>query len=111
MKKKMLKHSRTVSSLGYSVFEVAQGLFFHPYQTVQFLVKKNTFKFLIFFPAFSFLFTKLIFIFLGNLELFSSLKIFKTFMWYWFKYFFYLWQGVIFYLFFRFWYAWKNKND
>ena len=39
-------------SLIYAMFEVIQGLFFHPYQTVQFLVKKKLFKILIFFPVF-----------------------------------------------------------
>lgn len=111
MKKNLLKHSRTASSFGYSIFEVMQGLFFHPYQTAQFLVKKNTFKVLIFSPVIIFFFVELLFLFLGKFDLFPSYKFFKTFLWYWFKYFCYLWQFVLFYLFFRFWYAWKNKND
>ena len=53
-------------SLIYAMFEVIQGLFFHPYQTVQFLVKKKLFKILIFFPVFCLLFIYLLGLILGE---------------------------------------------
>lgn len=110
MKNNFLKLTYLFSSLGYSVFEVVQGLFFHPHQTAQFLVNKKLFKFFVFTPLFVLAIFKLSFIILGNFELVPHLKIVKLFLWYWVKYFCLIWQGVIFYLFFRFWYAWRSKN-
>ncbi|MFZ5438290.1 MAG: hypothetical protein ACOZAK_04540 [Patescibacteria group bacterium] len=110
MKNGVIKISYWSSSLGFSVFQVIQGLFFHPYQTVQFLVRKDLFKILIFSPILILLFFKLVFVFLGAFEFFPELKTLKTFLWFWIKYFCLIWQLVLCYLFFRFWYAWKTKK-
>lgn len=110
MKKELLIATYLSSSLGYSVFEVIQGLFFHPYQTVQFLVNKKLFKLLIFSPLFILFFFKIVFIFLGGFNLFPEVQLFKQFLWYWIKYFCLIWQTALCYLLFRFWYAWRLKH-
>ena len=110
MKQKQSKYFYLLSSAGYSIFRVVQGLFFHPYQTVQFLVKENLFKILIFSPLFILVFLSIIFSFIGKLNILSSFPEIKLFIWYLVKYFSLLWQLVLCYLFFRFWYAWKTKK-
>ena len=121
MKSKKLKlvfHSKMRSaywffSLIYAMFEVIQGLFFHPYQTVQFLVKKKLFKILIFFPVFCLLFIYLLGLILGEFGQYGFLFLdsnWVVFIKYWIVYFCILWQMVLFYLFFRFWYAWRKSN-
>lgn len=101
-------------SLIYAMFEVVQGLFFHPYQTVQFLVKKRLFKILIFFPGFCLLLVWFLGLFLGKFSQYDFMFLDSSwivFVKYWIVYFCILWQIVLFYLFFRFWYAWRNSSS
>ncbi|NCN45616.1 MAG: hypothetical protein COU63_03715 [Candidatus Pacebacteria bacterium CG10_big_fil_rev_8_21_14_0_10_36_11] len=96
-------------SLSYSFVEVTQGLFFHPYQTMQFLVRGNYFVVLIFLPILLFSFEQItIFLLVNKFNLIFHIKI-LTFIRFFFEHLMLIWQSVLIYLFFRFKYAWKNK--
>jgi len=111
MKSNLLKITHLFSSLGYSLVQITQGLFFHPYQTMQLLFTKKTFSFLVFMPMLLLTLAKLIFIILGSFQLFPNLVMVKNLCWYWVKYFCLLWQLVLGYLFIRFWYAWRPRQS
>lgn len=40
-----------ISSLSYSLFQITQGLFFHPYQTTQSLVREQVFSWMVWLPT------------------------------------------------------------
>lgn len=96
----------------YGIFQVIQGLFFHPYQTVQLIVKEKVFAFLLFFPLLCLLVFVGISLGLQNILgiSFFSLSRGALFIHYWVLYFCIFWQMTLAYLFFRFWYAWRQTK-
>jgi hypothetical protein len=108
----------TVWSLVYSLFQIAQGLFFHPYQTMQSLVREKVFFALTFLPVLVWVFARaawgLIIVPLVRLMFSCSASNFVgcdfiPFFTHWLLYFCILWQVMLVYLLVRFGYAFSKK--
>jgi hypothetical protein len=108
---KIANFNQVVASFLYSVAQIAQGLFFHPYQTMQSLVRERVFFWLTLLPTAIWLVTHLIWrlaivpvvrlVFsCAETGLFACqlIPLFSS----WLFYFCLFWQVVLLYLFFRF---------
>lgn len=108
-----------IGSFLYSIAQITQGLFFHPYQTVQSLVREKVFFWLIFLPTMVWLIAHslwlLVIVPLVSL-MFSCTSLalpvcsLIPFLANWLFSFCLLWQLVLLYLFLRFGYALQAKN-
>lgn len=116
MKREKLFH--IAASFVYSILQITQGLFFHPYQTMQSLVRDTVFFWLTFLPAAVWVFAELAWsgVIVPVVRLVFSCS--QTGFWgcelipfvaRWLFYFCALWQLVLLYLFVRFLYAFSKK--
>ena len=118
-----MTHRRSLhiaTSLLYSIGQITQGLFLHPYQTMQLLVREKVFFWLTFLPmgvwVVARLFWGLIIVPLVRLTFSCSQTGFMgcdliSFFSRWLFYFCILWQLILLYLFVRFSYAFFKKNS
>jgi len=103
-----------VSSVAYSVAQISQGLFFHPYQTMQSLLREKVFFWLTLLPMGIWVVARLVWglmivplvrlVFSCSATNFWGCQLIPFFT-HWLWYFCVLWQLVLLYLFVRFIYA------
>lgn len=114
------RFAHIAGSTAYSLAQVAQGLFFHPYQTVQSLVRDRVFFALIFLPSVVWVFAKVVwgFVIVPLVRLAFSCSTsefagcdFIPFLTNWLLYFCALWQVMLVYLFVRFSYAFSREKN
>ncbi|MFH2118386.1 MAG: hypothetical protein ABII10_01470 [Candidatus Paceibacterota bacterium] len=108
------------TSLLYSVGQITQGLFLHPYQTMQLLVREKVFFWLSFLPTGVWVVARLFWglvmvplvrlVFSCNQTGFTGCS-FIPFFARWLLYFCVLWQLVLLYLLVRFSYAFFKKKS
>jgi len=117
MKSSKLNH--LVGSFLYSIAQIIQGLFFHPYQTMQSLVRERIFFWLTLLPIAVWLIAQSVWaiIIVPVVSLVFSCSAtglvaceLIPFFARWLLYFCLLWQLVLLYLFFRFVYAFYGKS-
>jgi len=117
MKTSQLNHA--IGSFLYAIAQITQGLFFHPYQTMQSLVRERVFFWLAFLPMAVWLLAQAAWtwvlvpvvqlIFSCSATGFVGCELIPFFArWLW--YFCLLWQLVLLYLFVRFSYAFGNRG-
>lgn len=106
-----------LSSFVYSLFQIAQGLIFHPYQTMQSLVREKVFAWMSFLPTIFLIILTLIWrygiqtlILMFFPQLFDRVILVKLvkFLANWLIFFCLYWQMVLAYLLVRFYKAWKK---
>lgn len=113
----MKKRTKTkLASFFYSIFRIGQGLLFHPYQTMQSLVRQPVFGWLVFLPLFFWGMGKIlwhvVFISLGRWlvsPLFGT-GFLSAFIVHWVTYFCFIWQLILMYLLIRFFWAFWEGN-
>lgn len=91
----MMKKRVVVLSIFYALGQISQGLLFHPYQTMQSLVREKVFVWLSFLPMMILGMGWLV----GMLVSFLALPVFLV---NWFLFFCLYWQCLLFYLLIRF---------
>ena len=103
-----------IASVTYSIAQISQGLFFHPYQTMQSLLREKVFFWLTLLPTAIWIFARLIWGLVIVPLVRSVFSCSQTGFWgcellpfftRWLFYFCLLWQLVLLYLFVRFIYA------
>ncbi len=104
-------------SFCYSIFQIAQGLLFHPYQTMQSLVREKVFVWMTFLPGVLYLLALLfwrfglrvlLIIFLPGIFKLGFLAVVFSLLAKWIHLFCWLWQIMLIYLLFRFYKAWRK---
>lgn len=108
-----------IVSFAYSIAQIVQGLFFHPYQTMQSLVRDKVFFGLTFLPSLVWICAKLAWslvivpvvrlVFSCSVSGFWGCQLIP-FMTHWLLYFCTLWQVVLVYLLLRFSYAFAKRR-
>jgi hypothetical protein len=108
-----------IASVFYSIGQITQGLFFHPYQTMQLLVREKVFSWLVFLPVGVWVIARLVWgllivplvslIFSCSQTGFIGCE-FIPFVARWLFYFCALWQLVLLYLLVRFIYAFSKYS-
>lgn len=106
-----------VFSFLYSIFQIAQGLLFHPYQTMQSLIREKVFVWMSFLPLalylvalvfWRFILRTILILFWPGIFEFGFLAGAFSFLAKWINLFCLLWQSMLIYLLFRFYKAWKK---
>lgn len=103
----------------YAIFQITQGLFFHPYQTMQTLARERVFSWLVFLPVAVWTLVRVTWgvaivplvrlVFSCTTASFWGCEMIPFFTrWLW--YFCLLWQIVLLYLLVRFMYAFARTN-
>lgn len=108
----MIKHKRAIIFSGLVLLgKVVQGLFLHPYQTMQGLVKEKVFVWLSFIPLFFLFLSFIVSFFAGKLIVscdfvqlinWQLIKQIIIFIFNWWLVFLIFWQALLIYLLFRF---------
>lgn len=108
-----------MASFAYSVFQITQGLFLHPYQTMQSLVRDRVFFWMTFLPVGVWVCVQLAWDFIVVPVVRLAFSCTHNPFWgcelipfvaRWLLYFCILWQVVLLYLFVRFLYAFSKKS-
>ncbi len=106
----MIKHKRAILFSGLVlVSQVIQGLFLHPYQTMQNLVKEKVFVWLSFAPLFFLLLSLALNWLVGQLVAWQLFKPVINFVFAWWLIFLSYWQALLTYLLLRFVWAFWAK--